>query len=116
MPREVLLLEEMIDAAEQAMLLAGNQNADTLQHDRLRRDALLWNFMVLGEAAAQLPASFKAEHDAVNWGRPTQLRNRIVHGYWSADLEILVDTAHLDLPAYAAQLRSVLGALETRKP
>jgi len=28
--------------------------------DRQRRDALLWNFTVLGEAAAQLPDDLKA--------------------------------------------------------
>ena len=30
--------------------------------------------------------------------RPSQLRNRIVHGYWSIDLAILHTTAVHDLP------------------
>ncbi len=59
MQRDLLLLEEMIDAAEQAHLLGRDQTRDALLSDRQRRDALLWNFTVMGEAAAaahHLPA------------------------------------------------------------
>lgn len=112
MRREALLLEEMIDAANQAMTLAAGRNADELHNDRLHRDALLWNFMVLGEAAAQLPPPFKADRPDVDWARPTQLRNRIVHGYWSVDMDILLTTAELDLPDYVTRLEAILNQLD----
>ena len=76
------------------------------------RDALLWNFTVLGEAAAQLPDELKKAHPGVNWARPSQVRNRIVHGYWSIDLDIILNTALVDLPDYTDQLRAILEALE----
>ena len=107
--REVLLLAEMIDAAEQAQLLVAGCDADQLSTERQRRDALLWNFTVLGEA--QLSADFKAEHPEVNWARPSQLRNRIVHGYWSADMAVLHATATDDLPAYTELLTAILNDL-----
>jgi hypothetical protein len=59
MRREVLLLEEMIDAAEQAHGLVAGIDLAHLAADRQRRDALLWNFTVLGEASGQLRAGFK---------------------------------------------------------
>jgi hypothetical protein len=54
MRRDVLLLAEMIDAAEQAQHLVDGVTAEELEADRQRCDALLWNFTVLGEAAGQL--------------------------------------------------------------
>jgi len=54
MQRDVLLLTEMIDAAEQAQQLVSGVTVSQLGADRQRRDALLWNFTVLGEAAGQL--------------------------------------------------------------
>jgi uncharacterized protein with HEPN domain len=54
MQRDVLLLTEMIDAVEQTQALANGLSAEDLAADRQRRDALLWNFTVLGEAASQL--------------------------------------------------------------
>ena len=50
MRRDQLFLAEMIDAAEQAHRLAGETSVEDLSKDRQRRDALMWNFTVLGEA------------------------------------------------------------------
>lgn len=111
MRREVLLLEEMIDAAEQAHLIAAGITVEELASDRVRRDALLWNFTVLGEASGQLPAELKAEFPELAWRQPVRLRNRIVHGYWSIDMEILHTTAQTQLEPFAAQLRGVLAAI-----
>lgn len=50
MQRDLLLLREMIDAAEQAQSIVAGRTAAAVDGDRLRRDALLWNFTALGEA------------------------------------------------------------------
>jgi uncharacterized protein with HEPN domain len=111
MQRDILLLTEMIDAAEQAHQLAVGVTASQLATDRQRRDALLWNFTVLGEAAAQLSDETKARFPEVGWQQPVRLRNRIVHGYWSIDPEVLHTTASEQLPAFAADLRTILNTM-----
>ncbi len=113
MRRDLLLIEEMIEAAEQAVSLAAGADVGELAGDRQRRDALLWNFTVLGEAAAQLDNAVKARFPEVEWARPSQLRNRVVHGYWSIDLEIVHTTATDLLPGFVVQLREVLAELES---
>lgn len=54
----------------------------------------------------------KTAYSEIAWSQPIRLRNRIVHGYWSIDLDILVVTATRDLPNYAHQLRGVLRELD----
>jgi uncharacterized protein with HEPN domain len=109
MQRDILLLTEMIDAAEQAHQLTTGITVSQLETDRQRRDALLWNFTVLGEAAGQLSAEVKDKFPDMPWQQPIRLRNRIVHGYWSIDLEVLHTTATEQLPAFTADLRTVLS-------
>jgi uncharacterized protein with HEPN domain len=109
MQRDILLLTEMIDAADQAQQLAAGVTVGELEADRQRRDALLWNFTVLGEAAAQLSADLKEQFPEIAWQQPSRLRNRIVHGYWSIDLEVLHTTATDRLPAFTSDLRRVLA-------
>lgn len=111
MRRELLLIEEMIDAAEQARSLVAGVGLDELEADRQRRDAFLWNFTVLGEAAAQLDQDTKDRFPDVPWTQPARLRNRVIHGYWSIDLEILHTTATDLLPGFIDQLRNALDAL-----
>jgi uncharacterized protein with HEPN domain len=111
MRRDELLLGEMIEAASRAHQLTDGITVEQLRADRLRAESLLWNFTVLGEAAAQLSEELKAKFPDVPWQQPARLRNRIVHGYWSIDLEILHTTAADQLPAYVAELRTVLETL-----
>ncbi len=112
MRRELLLVGEMIEAAERAQSLVAGVDLDTLGADRQRRDALLWNFTVLGEAAAQLDEQVRARFPQIPWTQPARLRNRVVHGYWSIDLEILHTTATDLLPGFVEQLREALAVLE----
>lgn len=112
MRRELLLIGEMIDAASQALSLVAGIDLESLAADRQRRDALLWNFTVLGEAAAQLGDDVRARFPEIPWGQPARLRNRVIHGYWSIDLEILHTTAVDLLPAFVEQLRAALEVLE----
>jgi uncharacterized protein with HEPN domain len=67
---------------------------------------------VLGEAATQLSAELKDQFPAVPWRQPARLRNRIIHGYWSIDLDVVFTTAERQLPGFAADLRRVLAAIE----
>lgn len=109
---EVLYLREMIDAATRIREIIGTLDVDALRADSLRRDAVLWNYTVLGEAAAQLPAAFKAAHPQVRWAQPARLRNRIVHGYFDLALAILHEAASKDLPPLVEQLTALVTRLE----
>lgn len=75
MPRDRLLLAEMIDAGERIVTLAGRVDPHQPGADRDLLDALLWN--------------------------------RIVHGYWSVDLDILVSAARDDVPGLVSAQRDV---------
>jgi uncharacterized protein with HEPN domain len=66
---------------------------------------------VLGEAAGQLSAEVKDKFPDMPWQQPIRLRNRVIHGYWSIDLEVLHTTATEQLPAFTANLRTVLSSV-----
>lgn len=78
-------------------LTAGRHPSD-LETDRTVREAALWNHTVLGEALSQLSEATKSSEPSIAWRDAARLRNRIVHGYWSADLDVLLTTAHDDVP------------------
>lgn len=112
MRRDLLLLWEMIDSAEQAQRLVEGRSVIDIEADRLRREALLWNFTVLGEAASLISKETRTRFGDVPWRNPTQLRNRIVHGYWSVDFGVLHTTATEQLGDFVSALRNVARALE----
>lgn len=44
---------------------------------------------MLGEASSRVTGEVKQRFPDLPWEQPVRLRNRIVHGYWSIDLEVL---------------------------
>jgi uncharacterized protein with HEPN domain len=67
---------------------------------------------VLGEAATLVSGETKARLPDIPWRNPVRLRNRVVHGYWSVDVEILHTTAVEQLGGFARLLRDALAALQ----
>jgi uncharacterized protein with HEPN domain len=113
MRRDRLLLTEILEAVERITGLTDDRSLDDFESDRDRRDALLWNFTVLGEAVGQLSDATKDAHPGIAWMAPVRMRNRIVHGYWSIDLDVLLTTAADDLPGFADGVRAVLAQVST---
>lgn len=111
MQRDLLLLHEMIDAAEQARRLVAGHTAAEVAADRMRRDSLLWNFTVLGEAAALVSDQTRERFPDVPWRNPVRLRNRVVHGYWSVDVGVLHTTASAQLGEFVQLLRDAVAVL-----
>ncbi len=107
MQRDRLLVAEMIDAAARVVELVGERSATELDADDLRREAVLWNLTVLGEAAGQVSVELKEARPELTWSDPIRLRNRLVHGYWSIEMEVVVATAADDLPPLMEQLRAI---------
>ncbi len=107
MRRDALLLAEIVNAVERILELAAGVSAAEIEVAPDRRDSLLWNFTVLGEAVIQLSTSLKADHPAIPWTDASRIRNRIVHGYWSVDFEVLIATAREDLPSFLADVKSI---------
>jgi uncharacterized protein with HEPN domain len=52
-------------------------------------DAVVRNLEIIGEASRQLPDAFKESHSSIPWHKIVGLRNRIVHDYFGADLELI---------------------------
>jgi uncharacterized protein with HEPN domain len=110
MRRDTLFLEEIIEAAERIVELTAGASVGEIDDDRIRREALLWSFTVLGEACTQLGEDVKAAHPEVPWRAPSDLRNRIVHAYWQLSTGILLATAQDDIPAFLEAVRIVRRA------
>ncbi|MDO4259278.1 MAG: DUF86 domain-containing protein [Actinomycetaceae bacterium] len=105
---DILFLTEMRDACCRILEIVASSTPQELPNDVLRIDALKWNFTVLGEAASKVSANFKRAHPEIPWRNSIDTRNRVVHGYWSLDLDILVTTAKEHLPVLVQDLDALL--------
>jgi uncharacterized protein with HEPN domain len=74
------------------------------------QDAVLRNIEIIGEAARNIERSspeFVAQHSEVPWEEVYLMRNRICHGYFSVDLEIVWHTVQRYIPELEQQIQKL---------
>jgi len=108
---ERLYLTDIVEAADAiAGFIAGLARA-SFEGDDLLRSAVLHKLTLMGEAAARLPAEFKARHPEVPWSDVVAFRNIAVHEYFAVDWAIVWNAATADAP----ELRRLVAAILERE-
>ena len=98
----------MIDASEAiADFLVGRKRAD-LDSNRMLLFALVRAVEVIGEAAARVSAETRSVAPELPWNAIIAMRNRLIHGYFDVDADIVWVTATSEIPALLPKLRSLL--------
>ena len=77
--------------------------------DRMRQDATLRKLEVIGKAVKNLSEETKSREAQIPWKQLAGLRNKVVHAYFSADLEIVWTTVETELPKLHAAVERLLG-------
>lgn len=81
---------------------------------KLIQDAIVRNLEVLGEASQNLMrhhADFVANHREIPWEKMYWMRNRLSHGYFSIDFEVVWKTLEQDLPDLEKQIKALYSQL-----
>ena len=104
-------LEDILEAVEKINVYTQGQSLKTLLEDPLRTDALVFNLLVIGEAAGQIPKDFRLNYPDVPWRQIVGLRNVIAHQYFQIDLEIVWDVVENELEPLERTVRVMLNDL-----
>ena len=75
--------------------------------DDMRHDAVLYNLLVIGEAAKALSPEVTARAPGYLWDGPIRMRNFVAHGYFLIDLGIVGAVVEKELP----KMRTVVEEL-----
>ncbi len=106
--RQVDYVALMLNAATQARRYTeGMSQADFLE-DSKTQDAVIMKLLVIGELAAQLLEEhneFTGRHPEIPWHQMKGMRNRMAHGYFELNMDVVWDTVQLALPDLEANLR-----------
>ncbi len=75
--------------------------------DRKTVDAVVRNFIIIGEAASHLPDDVIARHSDIPWREMRDMRNIAVHEYFGVDNLIVWETLQKNLPPLLPRLRKM---------
>lgn len=102
-PRERVL--DIIGSAEKILRLTTDVDFTRFVSDLMIRDAVLYNVVVIGEAARYVPAEVQNRHADVPWREMRDMRNWVAHAYHGVSYRRIWRTIADDLPVLIPRLR-----------
>ena len=98
----ILVETEYLLKTSQSLTLSAFLGDETLQRAYVR------SLEIIGEAVKNLPDDLKARHPDLDWRRMAGTRDRLIHGYFSVDFELVWDIVQNKIPPLDAGIRQIL--------
>jgi len=100
---------DILDAIAEIQMFTTDMDFASFQRDAKTQRAVELNFIIIGEAAAQIPDEIEEQNPQIPWHLMRAMRNRLVHVYFGIDPTLLWDTIQNDLPPLVPLLRALLA-------
>jgi uncharacterized protein with HEPN domain len=102
-------LRHMLDAVLEIQQYVQASTRENLDNDRMLVHSLVRLFEIIGEAASQVSDELKEYTNDIPWFVMTGMRNRLIHAYFSINLDVVWKTSTEDIPPLIEQLERLIG-------
>jgi uncharacterized protein with HEPN domain len=79
--------------------------------DETLKRAFVRSIEIIGEATKHVPDDFRARHPQLEWRAMAGMRDRLIHGYFGVDYELVWDVVVHKVPILRRQLIDLLDEL-----
>ncbi|MEI2688904.1 MAG: DUF86 domain-containing protein [Anaerolineae bacterium] len=101
------ILRHMLDEADFLLSQSASIDLEEFEQDGTLKRAFVRSLEIIGEAAGKLPDDLKQRHSQIDWRSMSAMRNRLIHGYFGVDYEIVWDVVVNKVP----ELRTIVLAM-----
>lgn len=100
----LLFLKDMLEAIDRIGEFVEGMGFEQFASDDRTLSAVLRKIEIVGEAAKNIPASVRERYDGIPWSRLAKMRDKLTHGYFSVDEEIVWKVATRELPELRSKI------------
>ena len=108
--KDMARLRHILDAAREAVTFTQGRSPSDLDADHMLSLALVRLLEIIGEAARGISSQFREAHPEIAWSQMAGMRDRLIHGYFDVNLDVVWKTVSDDLPVLVAQLEKITPA------
>ncbi len=107
-------VQHMLSAVTEALkFISGHQQKDIFEN-RLLALALVKEIEMLGEAASKVSKPFQKRHPDIPWSKIIATRNRLIHGYFDVDYEMVWKIVKINFLPLKSKLTKVITSVPER--
>lgn len=86
-------------------------NADEFHENQRDFDAVMMNFIVIGEMVSRLSETFIDRNTHVDWFKIRGFRNIVAHNYFGVDAEEVWQIVQIHIPKLQSDLKEIFGKM-----
>ena len=105
---QLLFLNDIIESIDSIRSYIGEMSFEEFSKDKMRIDAVVRNFEIIGEAVKNIDDDLKHRFHNTDWKSVAGLRDTLIHGYFGIDLEILWDIAVHKIPPLQSEITAII--------
>jgi len=101
-------LRHILGEAEYLMGRSRGLNHDEFLRDDTLKRAFVRSLEVIGEAAKHVPAALKEKYGHVEWPAIMGMRDRLIHGYFGVDYDLVWDVVVNKIPGLHQEVARII--------
>ena len=109
----VEILRHILDEADYLLQQSQGLDKEEFLLDETLKRAFVRSIEIIGEASSRLPAEIRNRNPQIEWRAVSGMRNRLIHGYFSIDYEIVWDVVDNKIPNLRQEVERMIEE-ETR--
>ena len=109
--RDEQRVDHMVTAIESVVAAAAGMTRDRLMFDDEKTKSILFDLIVLGEAANNISREYAEEHPEIPWADIAGFRHKLVHDYCGIDYGIVWEVIANQLPPLLPKMKELAASL-----
>ncbi len=90
-------LQDILQAIDTIFQYVEGRGKEEFLADKRSYHAVIYNIMIIGEAANMLTFEFRETHSDLKWRQITNMRNFLIHGYHNVEEDLVWEAIAVDL-------------------
>ena len=103
-------IKDILESIKKIQQYVEQMDFEDFKNDERTIDAVIRNFIVIGEAARHVPDDITAKYPKIPWRIMGDMRNFAVHEYWGVEIRTIWRTIIDDLPPLRPNLNQVIDS------
>ena len=108
MSRDDASLLDIVNAGKRVQSYVAGRDKDSVEADSQARAAVLYEFLIMGEAVKRLSPEIRASHPDVPWAQVAGMRDVLIHGYDRVNFDRVWSTIEVSLPGLLEALTPMI--------
>ena len=103
-----ILLQHILESIEWIEKDVSGLTEDQFYENVPIQDAVIRRIEIIGEAARHLPIDFRQADSETPWQDIADMRNKLIHEYFSVDLDLVWEVIKRDIPNLKQNVQKLL--------